>query len=118
MNKWPKDIEINQILLGNTLDAITFTVNTMHMIFGAHISITVELGIKYLLLNGETEKSTIPVLETSLLSAIGKTIEKAEVINEKDLWIWFHRGGKLEIDGNSLNYECYRVKIKEREIFI
>lgn len=117
MYSWPNDFEVN-VFVGRTIQVVTFTLNTANIVFDPPCSITVLSGFVLRMTDTALEESTIPVGKTQLPQLIGFEVQSAKLLNQRDLCLTFNNGSQLSIDGASTDYECYSVKLGEREVII
>ena len=117
MKIWPEDVDVFKTFVGKTLDAITFAEYSLYLDFQDKFMVSIFSGFKYCL-GKIVEEGKFPIRQTHLVSSIGSKIVKVELVNNKDLSLWFQDGAKLEIDCSRIGYECYSIKFADREFYV
>ncbi len=113
MYEWPNTLD-ESTFVGRTIQAITFTENTVHFVFEPPCSITVLSALTFRMADGTLEESTIPIRETRLPQTLGLAVRRATLVDRRDLHLELSDGSEVWIDGASLNYECYSVSLGGR----
>ncbi len=117
MHEWPSDIDVKRVFLGKEIEMICFAYSSVYLHFPEKLLLSVMSNFIYYSA-GITEKTSFPIRETHLISSIGSRIIKAELIEEKDLHLWFEDGAKLEVNGSTEGYECYSINFNGREFYV
>ena len=117
MYKWPRELNPSEFC-GLVVEAITFTVNTITIIFGKDYFLTVESGIR-LTAKGAEEEISLPPENTGLTCLLGKEVRNSAVDGDgASLLLEFDGGSHLRVDGNDDNYECFHINAKGKEFTI
>ena len=117
MHEWPRDIDVKSVFLGKEIEMICFAFSSVYLHFPGKLLLTVMSDFIYYSA-GITEKTSFPIRQTHLISSISSKIIKAELIEEKNLHLWFQDGAKLEINGSTEGYECYSISFDGREFYV
>ena len=117
MREWPKDLDLKTVFLDRELETITFAQYSIYLRFGENLLLSIMSDFVYSS-SQITEEISFPIRSTYLISSIGSKIIKAELIDKKDLCLWFEDGAKIKINGSTRMYECYSVNFKGREFYV
>lgn len=117
MYAWPTDVD-ESLFAGRSVQAITFTENTLHVVFEPPCSITILSGLTFKMADGAAEVCTIPIRETRLPQTLGLRVKRATLVDRRDLHLALENGSELWLDGASDGYECYSVRLGEREFIV
>lgn len=98
------------------LTIISFTANTINMLFEEDVSITV-MGsfIHNYNKSDSAKKQCVPVSSSSLMRLIGKVVQLAERGTDGSLVLHFDNSHILTLLDDSLEYESYSVRIDNKE---
>jgi len=117
MYKWPNELQPAE-LCGLVVEAITFTLNTINIIFGKDCFLTVESSVR-LTTRGAVEEISIPPLSTSLTCLLGKTVQNSSLdYDGGSLLLKFDDGCQLRLEGNDNQYECFHINAKGKQFTI
>ena len=117
MHEWPKDLDLKTVFLDRELETITFAQYSIYFRFGENLLLSIMSHYVYSS-SQITEEISFPIRSTYLISSIGSKIIKAELIEGKDLHLWFQDGAKIEINGSTMGYECYSINFNGREFYV
>ena len=117
MREWPSDLDVKTVFVEKELEMICFALSSIYLHFPDKLLLTVMSDFVYSS-SQITEEISFPIRSTYLISSIGSKIIKAELIDKKDLCLWFEDGAKIEINGSTRMYECYSVNFKGREFYV
>ena len=117
MYEWPKDLDVNSVFIGRELETITFAQYSIYLRLGEELLLSIMSDCVYTT-DKITEEITFPVRQTNIIFSIGSKIVKVELIDKKDICLWFEDGAKLEVNGSTKQYECYSVNFKGREFYV
>jgi hypothetical protein len=117
--KLPADLDLT-MFVGRTVDALTFTENTVHFVLSGDddLSITVEGETLHELEAGGIYSETVPATETRLVQLLGRTVTRASSEGDVTLRLEFEGGHTVRIIGESDLYEMYRITFGSREIIV
>ncbi len=117
MYKWPKELQPSE-LCGLVVEAITFTLNTITIIFGKDYFLTVESSVSLKALEVE-EEILIPPVNTNLTCLLGKTVQASSLdFDGASLLLKFDDGCQLRLEGSDNEYECFHINAKGKEFTI
>ena len=117
MHEWPSDVNVKTVFVDKELEMICFAQYSIYLHFPDKLLLSVMSDFVYS--SAEMiEETTFPIRQTHIISSIGSKIVKVELVEKKDLHLWFQDGAKLEINGSNIWYECYSVKIKDKEFYV
>jgi hypothetical protein len=106
------------VLVGTTLDAITFTENTVHLALGDTMSITLQAGFSYRVSSGRpTRCEIVPTKSSELMALAGRRILAASA-RAGDLRIDLDGGAYIACIEDAAPYESYTIRVGDREIFV
>jgi hypothetical protein len=98
---------------------ISFTENTIHLVFEGDVSLTLLSTFKYRLAQSDTTyEETIPVLSSQLMGLIGDKVKSATASRNGELSLLFGTGGNLTCVDDSTEYESYSIHIGDKEIIV
>jgi hypothetical protein len=114
----PKDFDAS-VLVGGTLETVTFASNAIHLAFDNGNSVTAQMHLRY---RGSPESTyrddVLPVSDSSLMSLVGQRVVTATAHSRGDLTLELDAGGTLQVQDDSEHYESYTIKTPDREIFV
>ena len=114
----PEDLNISE-LVGQPLDLISFSANTVHFVFGNEISITVESSYSYKIGEGDVVKQEkIPIKSSSLMNLVGSYIKSVNIKNSNELLLKFDKNSFLLIYDDNETYESFQIQIKDKNIIV
>lgn len=114
----PPDFD-GQAFVGQILSSITFTVNTIHLLFGSDVVLTVLSTYAYrLAADGVGHTEQVPVTETAVPSLIGRQVTSTNVTEGRNFTLGFDSGAEFSCIDDSDEYESYIIKIYGREIIV
>src|SRR5574341_2119657 len=112
----PEDFDAS-VFVGRELQQVSFTANTISLIFDGDVAIAVESTIIVQL--GEVavpERQSVPMTSSSLMSLAGLTVQRARSERNGTLALDFGRGRTLTLLDDSSQYESYQLQILGRQI--
>jgi Family of unknown function (DUF6188) len=116
----PADFDV-QVFATRVLERVTFTANTLELIFDGEVSVTVESKIRYEVTDdggGWVESATVPLTESTLMRLIGRRVHEASVKDRSSIALKFDNDHVLLIIADSDQYECYQLQIGDAEIVV
>lgn len=119
MYGWPDSLDPIRFV-GHVLNELTFTQNTVHLVFDEQLSVTIESCYMHSI-DGEVDEgglTCLPVKRSSLMQLLGESIESAVATKHGALTLNFTNRQKLVCIDDDPLYEAYRVKIGDEEYVI
>jgi len=117
MYKWPKELQPSEFR-GLAVEAITFTINTITMIFGDDYFLTVESRLQLKTID-RVEEIPIPASNTSLVALLGKSVQESDLdADGASLLLSFGDGYQLRLEGGDKEYECFHINAKGKEFTV
>jgi hypothetical protein len=119
MYKLPTDFD-GAFFLGKTLEFVTFSENTVSLIFNESVSITVESCLEH---RGEPDLpppviQKVPVSESRLMQLLGHSIRRATGDEKGTLEVVFDNGHVVRIYDDPPCYESYSIFNGEQRIIV
>jgi hypothetical protein len=107
-------------LMGRTLEAVSFTSNTVTLCFDNDILITLLSSFEYadLATLESSPRVRVPVKQSNLMELIDRQITSVEGDKLGTLTLEFDRGSMLRLFDDSSEYESYRIAHGAREIIV
>ena len=114
----PIDFE-PRAFVGQELVQVSFTINTVHLIFDKDTTITIE-STYAVGLSPDTAamKQSPPVKSSNLMALLGRKVTEANATVEGTLTLVFEGHEHLWCFDDSEQYESYHIRIQEREIIV
>jgi len=107
------------VFIAKELTLVSFTANTINMFFEDDVSITVIGSFIYKYdTSNIVKKQSIPVSSSNLMCLIGKVVQFAERGTDGSLVLHFDNCHILTVLDDSQEYESYRIRIGDKEIFV
>ena len=117
MYKWPSELKPLEFR-GLVLEGVTFTTNTVSLLFDKGFHVTVESRLS-LTVGGVEEDVPIPPTKTHLTCLLGKTVQASGIdVDGASLLLTFNDGCQLRLEGNDDQYECFHIRAKGREFTV
>jgi hypothetical protein len=114
----PQDFDAT-VFVGKELVQVSFSANTIHFSFDAHISVTLLSSFVYSSASDDARSTqAVPVQSSNLMSLIGHTVDSADAKPDGTLTLGFDNGHSLTFLDDSQNYESYWIHIGGREIIV
>lgn len=114
----PQDFDYS-IFAGRTLRAVTFTINTVHLMFDEDLSITIESSYAHQVDNDDQgRKEEVPAQHSTLMSLIENTVKSAEDGGNGTLVLRFKDEQVLQCFDDSPQYESYRITNRGKDTFV
>jgi hypothetical protein len=114
----PADFDAS-IFIGRELVQVSFTTNTVHLVFDGDIAITVESSFVLQHSPGtEAVKQAPPVESSSLMALVGRQVRSAHADTDGTLTLRFDGGGTLACLDDSKDYESYHIRLLGKEIVV
>jgi len=114
----PPDFD-GRLFVGQILASITFTVNTVHLVFGPDLSLTVLSTCSYRLAASDARHTEqVPITGTAMLGLIGRQVTNIAVTGGRNLALEFDGNGEFTCIDDSDQYESYTIKVDDREIIV
>jgi hypothetical protein len=109
-----------EFLLLRTLEYVSFSPNTVQLVFDQAISITVLASLQHLEPTDvcESAKQTIPLRESRLMQIIGSAVTMAHGDETGTLTLGFANGHVLRIFDDSKQYESYLIRNGQAETYV
>jgi hypothetical protein len=118
MYGFPKDFD-PLIFVGRELETITYAVNVIVLVFADRLTVSASGSLSYRIANdAETGVDRPPVIRTSFVSLVGRTVLAAELKSTRELVLEFDGGGSVTLLDDAGIYECYLISIGDREIIV
>ncbi len=112
----PADFD-GSVFVGREVVEVSFTVNTVHVVFEGDTSITI--GSRFVLQLGEVrEEQAVPVKSSSLMALIGRSVRLVYASPDGTLRLQFEGGDALTCLDDSKMYESYQIHFSGREIIV
>lgn len=115
---FPKDFDAGR-LVGRRLESVTFSENTVHLHFSDACTITADQGVTVRIVRSdsasEPRDEIVPIRESILMSSMGSTIVRTEILGGANLALHLSDGSRITIFEYSDIYECYHIQIGDRE---
>jgi len=106
--------------IGRSLEIVSFTANTVHLVFDGDYSLTVESSFEHRR-EGRGKgpvRFGVPVRDPCLVSLIGRPVVSAEVERPGTLYLQFDDGQTLRCFDDSQDYESYKINCGGTEIIV
>lgn len=115
----PKDFT-GDFLVGRTLEAVTFTENTVHFAFDNEVSLTVESSLKHVASSADEapDPQPVPLRHSRLMELVGNRIRSAEAVDSGTLRLLFENEQVLSVFDDSTSYESYSIRNGGQEIYV
>jgi len=114
----PADFE-PALFLGRELEQVSFTANTVHLIFEGDASITILGTFEVRLVQGAASvRQTPPLEQSNLMGLVGRRVVSAHRAGAGTIALAFEEGGALLCLDESTQYESYTIRIGGREIVV
>lgn len=106
--------------VGRTLEQVSFTANTVNLIFDQNVSLTLESNYEHILLDERHSSAiaNIPVAESQLMQLLGEPIRMASASADGTLILSFANGHSLKCYDDSSEYESYKISFGDEEIVV
>jgi hypothetical protein len=107
--------------IGRTVQSVSYSVNTITVIFDKQIVLTIESSYEYESLQSPDtpkEVGTVPVFESRLMEIAGLTVVGANGEHNGTLSIEFSGNRFLRCFDDSKQFESYRIMVGPREIVV
>jgi hypothetical protein len=114
----PADFDAS-VFVGRELEQITFTTNTIGLVFKGDIVVTVESSLVFRAgESAEPIKESPPVESSGLMALLGRQVLLADTGADGSLTFHLSGGGTLALLDDSREYESYHILTPEREIVV
>ena len=118
MYGFPNDFD-PQVFVGRELETITYAVNVIVLAFADRLTVSASGSLSYRVANdAETGVDRPPVIRTSLVNLVGRTVLAAELKSARELVLEFDGEGSVTLLDDADTYECYLITIGDREIIV
>jgi hypothetical protein len=113
----PSDFDPD-VFVGRELENVTFAQNLIVLRFTG-ISVNLEGTVPYKVSPSSDEQyESPPVVQSSLVGAVGRTVEATELKSPKELVLRLSNGFEVVLLDDSDQYESYLISFGEREIVV
>jgi hypothetical protein len=113
----PPDFD-GRAFVGQVLSSITFTENTVHLVFGSELSLTVLAAYLYQLsTDGTTRNERVPAAETAALGLVGRRVLNT-AHHSQSFTLELDSGGTFTCIDDSDQYESFIIKIEDGEMIV
>ena len=119
----PEDFDVG-VFVGQTLEVVGFTGNTLSLTFSGEISVTVTGAVEHRCADEDglvlvrVEEGTDPSFQSQLQRLAGAEVTHAAVDGRATIHLDFSNGGTLRLLEDTDKYECYQVEIGEKLIVV
>lgn len=119
MYKLPKDFDAS-FFVGKSLDFLTFSQNSVAMVFSESVCITVESSLQHKTGTEATDEPIqhLPLHDSQLTQLLGRSVTQAFGQEDGTLTIIFDNGHVLNIFDDQESYESYSIMDGKRTIYI
>lgn len=105
------------VFVGQELSLVSFSTNTVNLVFDDQHSITIESSFTYTTSANTVEiAQAIPGIFSGVMGLIGKTVIRAEAHANGLLVLSFEGGGMITCRDDSDDYESYHIRIGQKQI--
>jgi hypothetical protein len=105
------------VFVGQELSLVSFSANTINLVFDDQHSITMESSFAYTTSANTAEiEQAIPGISSGVMGLLGKTVVRAESHENGLLVLSFEGGGVITCRDDSDDYESYHICIGEKQI--
>jgi hypothetical protein len=114
----PEDFDAS-VFVGRELQQVSFTANTISLVFDGDVAIAVESTIVLQLGSvAAPERQTPPVTSSRLMALAGLTVQSARSDRDGTLALDFGGGRSLTLLDDSSQYESYQIQMPGRQIVV
>ena len=114
----PKDFDTS-IFLGKTIQAISFSANTIDFMFDDALSITATGSFSHHIPGQNSDEvESIPVKNSKLMQLTEKSVVSAKVEGRGNLVLQFNDGQILRCIDDTPRYESYSITYHSKETFV
>lgn len=109
------------VFAGRELERVCFVPYSIELGFGRDLSIQIFSEIAHEGTDGEicrSEASGTPIKSSTLMTLVGSKVEHASVGPRATLVLSFENGHVLRIVEDRAPYECYHLRVGERQIIV
>ncbi len=105
------------IFVGQTLLQVTFSENTVQLLFDGGTSVTIMSSFD--VRTGESsEEQAIPVRSSSAMSLVGHAVTSAEGKRDGTLTLTLSGDTSITVHDDSEEYESYVIKVGDQEVYV
>jgi len=107
------------VFVGRKLDQLSFSENTLHLIFDSEISITVLSSISFQKGGASAEQRfEVPIGSTDLMMLLGRVVQRASAERSGRLILEFDGAYALTFEDDSDAYESYHIQIGDKRTIV
>lgn len=118
MYGFPNDFD-HRVFVGRELETITYAVNVIVLAFADRLTVSASGALSYRVASdAATGVDRPPVVCTSLVNLVGRTVLEAELKSARELFLEFDGGGSVTLLDDAGRYECYLISTGDREIIV
>jgi hypothetical protein len=114
----PPDFEPS-MFAGRELLQVSFTINTVDLLFDDDVGITIEGTFEFRAREGRpSERQTIPSTSSALVELVGHKVVAAAAQQNGVLTLDFDNGGRLTCLDESSQFESYHIRSRTLELTV
>ena len=114
----PSDFD-SSVFVGHRLESVTFAENVIVLDFSDAISVSISGTVLYQESPAASPQRERPAASrTSLISAVGRTVEAVELKSPRELILRLERSFSVTLLDDSDAYECYLISVGDQEIVV
>jgi Family of unknown function (DUF6188) len=115
----PKDFT-GDFFIGRTLEAVTFTVNTVHLRFDNEVSVTVLSSLQHVTSSEDElrDPQLVPLSNSRVMELLGQRVRDAVAVDFGTLRLIFENDQTLSIFDDSTYYESYSIQCGAKETYV
>lgn len=113
----PEDFDAT-VFLGHELVMVSFTTNTVNLVFDGDVAITIEASFRHHSPTGEASTEVPPVRSSTLMTLLGHRVVAARSSRDGTLTLQFDGAGSIDCLDDSKAFESYHLRFADREVVV
>jgi uncharacterized protein DUF6188 len=105
------------VFVGRRLEQVSFTANTLRLLFDEEVAITLEASFIHRQ-QGREKKEAVPPQSSELMKLLGRTVRRAEGRRDGTLTLEFDEGEAIVCLDDSPQYESFHIQIRDKELHV
>jgi hypothetical protein len=107
------------VFVGHRLERVTFAENVILLVFSEALTVSISGTVLYQdAADTSPKRERPPVAHTSLVGAVGRTVEATELKSPQELILRLEGGFSITLLDDSDEYECYLISVGDHETVV